>query len=145
MVSVVVVISRGGEVEVCMTRLSMRTKRSLHSAFSSPSFAPFCERIPERVPNVRASESFSEACPDCSCSNACSVESELTPDKLHAEAMLAQRQPTAPRVADLNDTGKVEACFKAFMALWVATCRETCEIMAGKCPYRRCTSGNFRL
>ncbi len=28
-VSVEVVISRGGEVEVCMTRLSMRTKRSL--------------------------------------------------------------------------------------------------------------------
>ncbi len=30
MVSVEVVISRGGEEEVCMTRLSMRTKRSLH-------------------------------------------------------------------------------------------------------------------
>ncbi len=29
MVSVEVAISRGGEVEVCMTRLSMRTKRSL--------------------------------------------------------------------------------------------------------------------
>ncbi len=28
--SVQVVISRGGEVEVCMTRISMRTKRSLH-------------------------------------------------------------------------------------------------------------------